>query len=88
VIRSLCVALGNVWRVSAHIQILGDRLTFSQNGLSVLYYALLFLLVGLIAGFFGFYNLEGTAAMIARVLCVVFVILFLLSLITGRRPKL
>ena len=53
----------------------------------MLYYALAFLLVAILAGFFGFYNLEGTAAWIAKTLFLVFMVLFLVSLITGRRPK-
>ena len=54
----------------------------------MLYYTLVFLLVAILAGFFGFYNLEGTAASIAKILFLVFIALFFASLITGRRPKL
>jgi uncharacterized membrane protein YtjA (UPF0391 family) len=51
----------------------------------MLRWALIFLIVALVAGFFGFGHLEGTAMWIARVLVVVFVILFILSLLFGRR---
>jgi uncharacterized membrane protein YtjA (UPF0391 family) len=52
----------------------------------MLRYALIFLLVGLIAGFFGFFSLEGTAMWIAKVLFFIFIVLFIVSLVTGRRP--
>ena len=50
-------------------------------------WALFFLVIGLLAGGFGFYRLEGTAMYIAEVLAVVFVILFLVSLALGRRRR-
>jgi len=54
----------------------------------MLHYALVFLLVAILAGAFGFYNLEGTAALIAKLLFIVFLVLFIVSLLTGRRAKL
>lgn len=51
----------------------------------MLYYALVFLIVALIAGFLGFGYIEGLAATIAKVLAVLFLILFVVSLI--RRKK-
>jgi uncharacterized membrane protein YtjA (UPF0391 family) len=42
-------------------------------------------IVGLIAGGLGLWRLEGTAMWIAELLAVVFVILFLVSLVSGRR---
>ena len=53
----------------------------------MLYYALLFLLVALIAGAFGFWTLAGTAAWVAKILFIVFLVLFLVSLIGGRSPR-
>ena len=50
----------------------------------MLYYALMFLLVALIAGAVGFYALAGTAALIAKILFVGFLVLFLVSLVRGR----
>lgn len=50
-------------------------------------WALLFLVIAFIAGGFGFWRLEGTAMYIAEVLAVVFVILFLVSLVLGRRRR-
>ena len=51
----------------------------------MLHYALLFLVVALIAGVLGFGFVAGTAAYIAKILFVVFLVLFLISLISGRR---
>ena len=53
----------------------------------MLHYALVFLVVALIAGVLGFGVVAGTAAWIAKICFVVFLILFLISFISGRgRP--
>ncbi|MCC7406493.1 MAG: DUF1328 domain-containing protein [Phycisphaeraceae bacterium] len=56
----------------------------------MLRWALTFLVVALIAAVLGFGALAGTAMDIARILFVVFIVLFLISLIahlfTGRQP--
>lgn len=57
----------------------------AMNQPNMLYYALIFLLVGLLAGALGFLALAGIAALIARVLFVLFLVLFLLSLARRRR---
>lgn len=49
-------------------------------------WTLTFLLIALIAGGLGFFGLAGTAMGIARVLFVIFLVLFLVSVIGGRRP--
>jgi uncharacterized membrane protein YtjA (UPF0391 family) len=51
----------------------------------MLHYALVFLVVALIAGVLGFGFIAGTAAWIAKVLFVVFLILFIISFINGRK---
>ncbi len=51
----------------------------------MLYYALVFLIIALVAGVLGFGFVAGTAAQIAHILFVVFLVLFLISLFTGRR---
>jgi uncharacterized membrane protein YtjA (UPF0391 family) len=53
----------------------------------MLHYAIIFLIVALIAGALGFSTIMGTAAWIAQVLFVVFLILFVISLVTGKRPR-
>ena len=51
-------------------------------------YAFTFLIIALIAGVLGFGVIAGTAAMIAKVLFLVFLVLFGLSLLFGRKPTL
>lgn len=46
-------------------------------------WALTFLLLALVAGFLGFFGLAGMAAGIAKVLLFAFVILFLISALSG-----
>lgn len=48
-------------------------------------YAITFLLIALLAGALGFGALAGTAALIAKICLVVFLILFFASLLRGRR---
>jgi uncharacterized membrane protein YtjA (UPF0391 family) len=56
----------------------------------MLRWALIFLIVALVAGLLGFGWLEGMAMWMAKVLFVVFLILFIVSLVMGRRgpPRL
>jgi len=49
-------------------------------------WAITFLIVAIIAGIFGFAGIAGTAAGFAKVLFVVGLVLFLVLLVTGRRP--
>lgn len=51
----------------------------------MLSYALTFLIVALIAGVLGFGVVAGTAATIAKVLFIVFLVLFVASLIRGKQ---
>ncbi|MCO8122023.1 DUF1328 domain-containing protein [Stieleria sp. TO1_6] len=51
----------------------------------MLSWALTFLVIALIAGVLGFGVVAGTAAYIAKILFVVFLILFIIGLIMGRR---
>jgi uncharacterized membrane protein YtjA (UPF0391 family) len=50
----------------------------------MLRWALIFLIVALVAGVLGFGSLEGTAMQIAKVLFVIFIILFIVMLLRGR----
>ena len=54
----------------------------------MLRYAIVFLLIALVAGIFGFTALQGTAMWIAKVLFVVFLVLFIISLVLGRKSPL
>jgi uncharacterized membrane protein YtjA (UPF0391 family) len=51
----------------------------------MLRWALLFLVVALLAGVFGFTEIAGPSYLIAKVLFFVFVVLFIVSLVMGRR---
>jgi uncharacterized membrane protein YtjA (UPF0391 family) len=51
----------------------------------MLSYAVTFLIIAVIAGVLGFGVIAGTAAMIARVLFIVFLVLFIASLFTGKK---
>jgi uncharacterized membrane protein YtjA (UPF0391 family) len=53
----------------------------------MLYYALVFFLVAILAAALGFWALAGTAALIAKILFVIFLVFFLVSLLGGRRPR-
>ena len=51
----------------------------------MLSWALTFLVIALVAGLFGFGIIAGTSIAIAKILFFIFLILFLVSLIAGRR---
>jgi uncharacterized membrane protein YtjA (UPF0391 family) len=51
----------------------------------MLRWAVIFLIVALIAGVLGFGGIAGAATSIAKALAVIFLILFVASLIFGRR---
>jgi uncharacterized membrane protein YtjA (UPF0391 family) len=51
----------------------------------MLYYAIVFLVIALIAGALGFFGIAGAAVGIAKILLFVFLILFVVSLLMGRR---
>jgi uncharacterized membrane protein YtjA (UPF0391 family) len=53
-----------------------------QKGADMLYYALVFLLVAVVAGMLGFGFIAFAAAGIAKVLFFIFLVLFLVSLIS------
>jgi uncharacterized membrane protein YtjA (UPF0391 family) len=52
----------------------------------MLSWALTFLIIALLAAVFGFTGIAGTAAGIAKILFFVFIALFLISFLVGRRP--
>jgi len=53
----------------------------------MLHYAIVFAILALIAGVLGFGALSGTFALVAKVLLLVFAVLFVLSLFFGRRSS-
>lgn len=79
--RLLGVSLGNKETLRFGMQSAVNRL----GGLDMLNYAILFLVIALVAAVLGFGGLAGTAAWIAKVLFIVFLVLFVVGLIMGRR---
>jgi len=53
----------------------------------MLYYAVVFLVIALIAGALGFFSVAGAAVGIAKILFFVFLVLFVVSLLMGRRSS-
>jgi uncharacterized membrane protein YtjA (UPF0391 family) len=51
----------------------------------MLYYAIVFLIIAIVAGVLGFGSLSGTAALIAKVLVLVFLVLFVVSLLKRKK---
>jgi len=61
---------------------------FLRKDAAMLQWALIFLVVGLIAGVLGFSGIAGAATQIAWILFVVGIILFIVFMVLGRRPKI
>ncbi|HEY8932087.1 MAG TPA: DUF1328 domain-containing protein [Rariglobus sp.] len=53
----------------------------------MLSWSLCFLIIALIAAALGFGGIAGTAVGIAKVLFFIFIVLFLVSLVIGRKPS-
>jgi uncharacterized membrane protein YtjA (UPF0391 family) len=53
----------------------------------MLSWSIFMLIIALVAGVLGFTGIAGTAAWIAQTLFVIFLVLFLVSLLMGRRPS-
>jgi uncharacterized membrane protein YtjA (UPF0391 family) len=60
----------------------------AMQELNMLYYALVFLIVGVIAGALGAAGVASVASQIAWVLFVIGIVLLLVHLITGRRTPI
>lgn len=58
-----------------------------QQHINMLHNTIVFLLIAILAAFFGFGFLAGTAALIAKVCFFIFVVMFIYSFATGRKPK-
>jgi uncharacterized membrane protein YtjA (UPF0391 family) len=68
-----------------------EMLTFStpdSSSILMLHYSLVFLIVAIIAAVLGFSGIAGTATWIAKVLFFVFLVVWLIAFITGRKPKI
>jgi len=67
----------------------GTRLALlsQQEDLDMLYYALVFLVVGLVAGALGLFGVAAVASQIAWLLFLVGIILLVVHLVTGRGAR-
>jgi uncharacterized membrane protein YtjA (UPF0391 family) len=64
-----------------------SRRLFDDVGIAMLHYAVVFLVIALIAAVLGFGGIAAGAASIAKILFVVFLILFVVSLVFGRTRR-
>lgn len=71
--------------VGSPLAVLLLRCPYPPGGDKILYYALMFLLVGLIAGALGMFGIAAIAGQIAWVLFLIGVALVIVHFITGRR---
>lgn len=62
------------------------RILLSPGGITMLRYAVAFLVIAIIAGILGLSGVAGTATNIAYALFVIFVLLALVGFLTGRKP--
>jgi uncharacterized membrane protein YtjA (UPF0391 family) len=62
-----------------------NLLRHTQGGKTMLYYALIFLLIAVVCAVLGFGVLSAAAASIAKILFFIFLVVFLVSLVMGRR---
>ncbi len=53
----------------------------------MLHYTLVFFIVAIIAAVLGFGVIAGTAALIAKICFFVFIVLALISMLSGRKPS-
>jgi uncharacterized membrane protein YtjA (UPF0391 family) len=60
-------------------------LFFYSGGSAMLRWAVIFLIVAIVAAVFGFGGIAAEAEWIAKVLFVVFLVLFVISLVMGRK---
>lgn len=65
--------------------ILIKRNSFKINPFFMLRWAVIFLVIAIIAAIFGFGGIAAGAETMAKVLFFIFIVLFLLSLISGKR---
>jgi uncharacterized membrane protein YtjA (UPF0391 family) len=72
-------------RTGSPLSLKRERLLKNENMLNN---AIVFLIIALVAAVLGFGVVAGTAALIAKICFVIFLVLFVVSLITGKRKVL
>jgi len=60
-------------------------LSFAKEGKPMLYYALIFLVVGLIAGVLGLFGIAAVASQISWILFLIGIVMLVVHLVTGGR---
>jgi uncharacterized membrane protein YtjA (UPF0391 family) len=60
-----------------------EQADLKKRGTTMLYWAVVFLIIALVAAVLGFTGIEFAAAGVAKILFLVFLVLFLVSLIGG-----
>ena len=60
--------------------------TGTQPTLIMLSWSIAFLIIAILAGLLGFTGIAGTAVGFAKILFLLFLVLFIVSLLFGRRP--
>ncbi len=63
----------------------GDAIVVGRKEARMLSWSIIFLIVALVAALLGFTTIAGAAIGIAKILFVVFLVLFVISLFLGRR---
>lgn len=63
-----------------------SRRTSASKGLHMIYWAVIFFIIAVVAAVFGFSGLAHDSAYIAKILAVVGIILAILSFVFHRRP--
>lgn len=53
----------------------------------MLTWSIVFLIIAIVAALFGFTGIAGTAVGFAKILFFIFLVLFVISLFLGRRPR-
>jgi uncharacterized membrane protein YtjA (UPF0391 family) len=77
----VALAANSMTRAHADCRSTGSQISLVES--AMLKWALIFAVIAIIAGLFGFTGIAAGAATIARFLCFVFVALFVLALIFG-----
>jgi uncharacterized membrane protein YtjA (UPF0391 family) len=80
----ICAASWSIMRLHA----ISNKIDEESRVNRMLKWSVIFLVVALIAGIFGFFGIVEAAAGIAKVLFFIFVVLFVISLFTGRRRSM
>jgi uncharacterized membrane protein YtjA (UPF0391 family) len=73
--------------MTAFLRVYNDYRRNRKGELIMLKWSVILLAIALIAGILGFFNLVAAAAGIAKILFYIFLVLFIISLFTGRRGR-